>query len=431
MHLTNDIFTSLMEKFLPFEIQPHLAIAVSGGSDSMALALLTHYWAINRGGRISALIVDHGLRPESRTEANQVRNWLLPLGIETHILTWEGQKPQSRIQERARQARYDLLEQWCIDNQVAHLLTAHQGDDQWETLMQRLSRDSGPRGLRGILPERPRPFGRLLRPFLVRSEFDLGTPKEDIIAYLETQGQAFVNDPSNENDKYERVRWRQERASWEQKGYTVEKIAKIINEAIASFEALESEYTDWASENCEMSPQGYLRLNRAKWNTCSPELQNHILARILSCFQDRPYPTPTLTLHNIRTRLENQSAVGAGGCYFVNRSHEILVTREVRGLPKIMLRSPSSTPVIWDRFRLTFADNQYDEWIIEPIGQRRAEALCADGNSDEPSYVLASLPCLVNPNSAEEIVFIGRGDDGVECAWNHPFFFKSDGMHTY
>ena len=203
MLLTNETFATLMEKFVPFETEPHLAIAVSGGSDSMALALLAHYWAINRGGRISALIVDHGLRPESRTEAHQVQDWLHSLGIKTHILTWEGEKPQSRIQERTRQARYDLLEQWCLDNQIAHLLTAHQGDDQWETLMQRISRDSGSRGLRGILPERPRPFGRLLRPFLVRGPHDLGISKEKIIAYLKAQGHPYINDPSNENNKYE------------------------------------------------------------------------------------------------------------------------------------------------------------------------------------------------------------------------------------
>ena len=424
MPLNNDTFANLMEEFSPFEDQPHLAIAVSGGSDSMALTLLAHHWVISRGGRITALVVDHGLRQESRAEANQVCEWLRPLGIEIHVLIWEGEKPQHRIQELARQARYDLLEKWCLDNQVGYLLTAHQGDDQWETLMQRLSRDSGSRGLRGILPERPRPFGRLLRPFLRRGPHDLGILKTEIIAYLETQGQTYINDPSNENNKYERVRWRQERVSWEQKGYTIEKVATIINEAIVSFEALESKYTNWVSENCEVSSLGYLRLNKAEWNTCSPELQNHILSQILSCFQDRPYPTPTPTLHNIRTRLESQSAVGAGGCYFVNRSHEIFVTREVRGLPKIILQSPSSAPVAWDRFLLTFTDDKYDGWIVEPLGQRRAETLCADGGSDEPSYVLASLPCLVNPNNGADSTLIDGDFDRIEGVARELNFFK-------
>ena len=405
-----------MKEFSPFEAHPHLAIAVSGGSDSMALTLLAHHWVTIRGGRITALVVDHALRPESQAEANQVRNWLHSLGIETHILTWEGEKPRHRIQERARQARYDLLENWCMENQVGYLLTAHQGDDQWETMMQRISRSSGPRGLRGILSERSRPFGRLMRPFLVRGHHDLGIPKEEIICYLEDQGQAYINDPSNENMKYERVRWRQERATWEQKGYTIEKIAIIMNEAILSFAALELEYTYWALENSEVSPLGYIRIKRVEWNRCSPELQCHIIQRILSCFQEKPYPTPTSTLQNIRTRLQSQSAVGAGGCYFVNRSHEILVTREVRGLPKIDLQSPLSDPVIWDRFQLIFMDNRYEGWTVEPLGQRRAEAFCAGGDYDEPSYVLASLPCLVNPNDEANIVFIDIQDghkDGV------------------
>lgn len=424
MPLTNDTFTLLMGEFEPFEAQPHLAVAVSGGSDSMALALLTHHWVSSKGGRVTALVIDHGLRPESRTEAQQVRQWLQPLGIETHILTWEGEKPNHRIQERARQARYALLEQWCQGNGVIHLLTAHQGDDQWETMMQRLSRKSGDRGLQGILPERRLPFGRLLRPLLVRRLTDLGIPKDDILMYLKTQEQAYINDPSNDNSKYERVRWRQERTKWEQKGFTRQKIADMMNKATVSFQERELAYRTWALSNIEISSLGYICINRTGWEACTPDLQDHILQHILSCFQDTPYPTPTPTLETIRTRLNRERTVGAAGCLFVKRGDEILITREVRGLPMINLcfscEEVSETPIIWDRFQLTFLDDRYEGWRIEPLGPHRADTLKASGDWNEPSYVLASLPCFVSPRSTEIVIPFGRSVEEVQVHLRFP-----------
>ncbi len=413
MLLSDDYFTSLMAELGPFEDAPHLAIAVSGGSDSLALAILAHTWAKNRGGHITALIVDHGLRTESNEEAQQTSLWLDDLGMQNHILTWEGKKPQYRIQELAREARYRLLEDWCKTNQVIHLLTAHQGDDQWETLMQRFSRNSGDRGLRGILPLRLCSFGRILRPFLIQKPLgrssSLGVKKTDILEFLASRNQSYISDPSNENAKYERVRWRQNRPSWEEKGFTLEKMASIMEQACIDFEKKEAHYSAWALEYLEISQLGTVRFNRAEWELCDAAFQTVILSKVISLFQDRIYPVPTTVIENLRTRLNNQGAVGAAGCYFVKRASEILVTREVRGLPIIENIGNcvpiNGSPLVWDCFHLFFTDDRYAGWSIEPLGKARAETLRAKGEwgsesvLDEPSYVLASLPCLSLPDS--------------------------------
>src|SRR5262245_58159328 len=102
-----------MAPFEPFESSPMVAIAVSGGRDSLALALLARDWAEGRGGRAVGLIVDHGLRPESRAEAETTREVLARQTLESAMLSWSGPKPSTGLQAAARSARYRLLREEC------------------------------------------------------------------------------------------------------------------------------------------------------------------------------------------------------------------------------------------------------------------------------------------------------------------------------
>src|SRR5262245_50690675 len=128
-------FACLMAPFQPFEASPVLAVAVSGGRDSLALALLAHEWSSERHGRIIALIVDHGLREESRAEAATTREVLAQHGIEGTVLAWSGSKPRTGLQEAARRARYALLRRECRQRGILHLLLGHHADDQAETVV--------------------------------------------------------------------------------------------------------------------------------------------------------------------------------------------------------------------------------------------------------------------------------------------------------
>src|SRR5262249_16388148 len=132
----------------------------------LALALLAHRWAKDQGGKAIGLTVDHQLREASTSEAHQVKNWLETFGMEHHIFPWEGHKPKTAIQATARKARYPLLEAWCQDHGVKHLLTAHHAQDQLETFLIRLSKGSGLKGLTGIQGDVQKGFGRILRPLL-------------------------------------------------------------------------------------------------------------------------------------------------------------------------------------------------------------------------------------------------------------------------
>lgn len=200
--LSPERFAGLMARLGPFERAPHVAVAISGGPDSLALTLLLAEWAHSRNGRVDALTVDHQLRAESAAEAEQVGRWLAPLpGVTHRILPWPGPKPESGIQAAARAARYRLLAAHCRDHAILHLCVAHHRDDQTETHRLRAGHGSGTIGLAGMSAVRPLDGVRLLRPLL-------GVAKTELLALLQARDQPWISDPSNSNPAFERVRLR-------------------------------------------------------------------------------------------------------------------------------------------------------------------------------------------------------------------------------
>lgn len=177
-----------------------IAVAVSGGADSMALAHMLNACGI----QVHAITVDHALRPESATEAAQVGAWLKNLPNIMHtVLKWEGDKPETRRMENARSARYALMADYCQAHNIKYLAVAHHLDDQSETFFMRLTRGSGVDGLAAM-----RAFQAyndnvtIWRPLLNDASHD------DLIAYCKANGVSWVEDPSNVNDAYTRARFR-------------------------------------------------------------------------------------------------------------------------------------------------------------------------------------------------------------------------------
>ena len=199
--LTAAEFAPLMAPFAPFEARPVVAVAVSGGRDSLALALLAQDWAESLEGKVVGLIVDHGLRRESADEAARTSEELARHGIEAEILRWRGPKPGSGLQQAAREARYRLLLEACRRRGILHLLIAHHADDQAETIAMRAARQSGPDGLAGMAALIELREARLLRPLLP-------IPRARLTATLCVRKVAWINDPSNVDVRFERARLR-------------------------------------------------------------------------------------------------------------------------------------------------------------------------------------------------------------------------------
>lgn len=191
-------FATLLTAALGTRDQPHmpLAVAVSGGPDSVALLLLAH---AAFSGRVTALTVDHGLRPGSADEAATVARHCAAAGIRHVTLVWQGEKPRANLQARARTARYRLMADWCAVNAVPLLATGHHADDQAETLLMRLARGSGSAGLAGIRASRPLGQGvTLVRPLL-------GVRRAALAQVAAAGGWPLVDDPGNRNPAHDRT----------------------------------------------------------------------------------------------------------------------------------------------------------------------------------------------------------------------------------
>lgn len=178
-----------------------LLLAVSGGPDSVALMLLAAKWRERAKHEIAVATVDHGLRRESRAEARQAGAWARALGFEHHLLSWTGDKPATRIQERAREARYALLAACARKIGATAIVTAHHADDQAETILFRLARGSGVAGLAGMAAESNVGAVALLRPLL-----DLR--KDELENICRRAKHPFLIDPSNANEDFARVKLR-------------------------------------------------------------------------------------------------------------------------------------------------------------------------------------------------------------------------------
>jgi tRNA(Ile)-lysidine synthase len=224
--------TDIDALFAPFGRATALLIAVSGGPDSTALLLMAAEWAKRRGKtRIEAATVDHGLRPESADEAKAVADLCARLKVGHRVLQWRGAKPTSRLQERAREARYRLLVDHAKAIGADALLTAHHADDQAETVLFRLLRGSGVAGLRGMDFLTARDGMTIARPLI-------GLRKRDLIAFASGRGAPFIEDPSNTDPRFARTRLRALLGRLGEEGLDAEALDRLARRARETEEAL-------------------------------------------------------------------------------------------------------------------------------------------------------------------------------------------------
>ncbi len=188
------------EKFT-FEQSPKIALGVSGGPDSLALAILTKQWLDKIGGSLQCLIVNHNLRPEAKPESLYTAKILEKYHIKHHIIEWEGTKKMSNLQNQAREARRNLLTKWCKTNKYKYLFLAHNQDDVVETFFMRLFRGSGLQGLSSIPHLSTYNNITIVRPLL---DFK----KTELELFLTKQNIKWIKDPSNHDNKFLRSKIR-------------------------------------------------------------------------------------------------------------------------------------------------------------------------------------------------------------------------------
>ena len=184
-----------------FDIKKPFVVAVSGGPDSMALAYLTKLYSIKYKLKCRYFIVDHRLRKESTDEANKVKKILNKFNINAQILSWHGKKPSRNIQSLARKKRYDLLLSKCKKLKMYNLVIGHHVKDLFENFFIRMTRGAGLKGLISLEKKTKLSTVVLLRPLINFEKKDLEFISKYVFNF-------FVNDPSNKNTNFQRIRIR-------------------------------------------------------------------------------------------------------------------------------------------------------------------------------------------------------------------------------
>ena len=195
----NPKIVSIYKKFeRNLNIKENFIVAVSGGPDSLALAFLAKIYSIKKGLNIKFLIVNHKLRTDSTKEAKTVKKVLKKFGIDLKILNWNGRKPIKNIQSLARNKRYDLLFNESKKYNIDNILLGHHQDDLFENFFIRLLRGSGLKGLISLDKKVQINGKNLLRPLIDQS-------KENLIYITKNVFNFYVEDPTNNDEKYKRI----------------------------------------------------------------------------------------------------------------------------------------------------------------------------------------------------------------------------------
>jgi tRNA(Ile)-lysidine synthase len=352
----------------------HLALAVSGGPDSLALMYLAARWraGLEQGPKLSVLTVDHRLRPGSREEAEMVGRIAKDLGLPHAILTWETKEGQAgSLQERARAARYDLMAAYCHAHDISALVTAHTLDDQAETFLMRLKRGSGLDGLAAI-PER----GTWAGIGILRTLLDV--PKARLVATLEEAGIKFVSDPSNLDPRFERARMRASADALAALGITQEAIALSARRLRRAREALDAAAQDFIAKHSETSEAGYALIDREALAAAPQEIALRALSQLIGAVGGGETPVQLAKLEALFAALEAQpdKAHTLGRCRLQPVSGRLGIFREVRGkgLPVAELHPGERT--LWDnRFRIELGAGESAPIVVKALGDAGYSAL--------------------------------------------------------
>jgi tRNA(Ile)-lysidine synthase len=389
----------LMARFEPFEPSPILAVGVSGGADSMALALLADAWAKARGGRLLALTVDHGLRAEAADEARQVAGWLSQRGIAHETLVWIGAKPATGIQAAARQARLALLGERCRAGGILHLLLAHHRGDQAETLALRREDRSGPDGLAAMAAETATPWGRVLRPLL-------GEPKSALTVFLGRAGQPWIEDPSNLDVRHARVRLRQRIADEASESALADTAGTHGRDRIARERAV----ADALARHVGFDAAGWARLAPALLDQ-PDDLFRAAIARVVVAIGNLDYPPRGDGLDRLVAHLKSgdRRARTLGGCRLLPRHESWLVVREPASLPP--RASFIDGVAAWDRFIVKLGDGVGGHGLsLGPLG--------TDLPSGDPQKIPVAarpaLPAIHDLDGVVAVPHLGWVRQGVE-----------------
>jgi tRNA(Ile)-lysidine synthase len=401
--------------FANFAHYPRIALAVSGGADSVALMRLVRSWLDlrSRGPQITILTVDHQLREAAASEAAWVKSQAAALGFQHETLVWDGEKPRSGIQAAARNARYGLMTAYCRAASIPAIATAHTSDDQAETFIMRLARGSGLDGLAAMEDISRREGIDILRPLLMVS-------RRRIEAFLLRRDQPWLDDPSNDDERYERVRIRRRLKAGRPLGLSPAALALSARRLRRARDALDQVTAEFVRASVSLHEAGFARLRLPDLFAIHEDVALRALARVIVAVGGGGGP---LRLSKIEAyyQMMRTAPRGAtlGGCRLIANGATLTVVREIGRMevtPGSVIRPGETLP--WDgRFTVTYASGHAGDATLRALGADGIQAVkAAKGHfGPVPRLAAMTLPSLWTGAAlcyAPFVDFAGQAPDG-------------------
>ncbi|WP_299943692.1 tRNA lysidine(34) synthetase TilS [uncultured Ruegeria sp.] len=366
---------------LPDPLPNRLGVAVSGGSDSTALMRLLADIAQQEQIELFAATVDHGLRSESASEALTVAALAQHWGIPHETLKWQGWDRKGNLQDQARRARYRLLAEWAETNALQAIALGHTADDQAETVLMRLGRAAGVSGLSAMSGIRAEGGITLLRPLLA-------VTRSRLRDYLTAQSVSWIDDPSNQDQRFDRIKARQALSGLDQIGITPQTLARVAENMGQAREAL-AQFTQESALRHLKAIDGDLCVDREGFGTLPEEIRRRLVVASVSWIAGGEYPPRHKAVDQVLDALSSAQTATLGGCIFIPDGKNTRICRELNAVSDEI----AQPGMPWDR-RWIVTGPKTEDAEIRALGEDGILQLENWRSAGKPRAALLSTPAV-------------------------------------
>ncbi|MFK7743515.1 MAG: tRNA lysidine(34) synthetase TilS [Roseobacter sp.] len=364
------------------DVPDMIGVAVSGGSDSLSLLHLMYDFCQKSSVSLHCVTVDHRLRTAAATEAQFVAQVCADLNVPHTLLEWTGWDGTGNTQDAARRARYQLMSEWAVSTGIDHIALGHTQDDQAETVVMRLGRGAGVDGLSAMAPRRFANGVHWDRPLL-------GQSRQVLRSYLKARGQGWVDDPSNEDERYDRIKARQALDALADLGIARGTLAQVASHMATARAALRHQTLDAAKAYVTMD-RGALRFDLAGLQAVPVEISRRLLVCAVQWISRSEYPPRSRSIDAVHRAIHHQGSATLEGCRFLVQHDHLWVFRELNAVVDEVTQIHEQ----WDQRWQIIGPHQEPGLHIGALGEMGLPACDGWRDLGLPRALLLSTPAI-------------------------------------
>ncbi|WP_415921236.1 tRNA lysidine(34) synthetase TilS [Tateyamaria sp. SN6-1] len=359
-----------------------MGVAVSGGGDSIALLSALARYTTDRKIDLHVITIDHGLRPEFKSEVAVVTSLCQKLNLQHHLEYWSGWDGAGNMQAEAREGRYALMADWAYAHQIEYIALGHTADDQAETFLMRLARSAGVDGLSAMSPRHVRHGITWVRPFL-------RVKREDLRLYLQAAGLQWADDPSNANRDFERVRVRDAITLLATVGVSVEAIVDVTEHMKQARDALDWQ-TFLVARDMVQIEAGAVLMDVNLFRAQPVEIKRRLLIHSIMWLTGHPYPARREGMARVMDAVNAGQTMTLQGCQFSQSDGCLWIYRELNALADVQ----AEVGDMWDERWMVDGPEEDPDIIVRALGYDALSELEGWRERRVPRAALAVTPSV-------------------------------------